>query len=267
MPIICVHALHSGSGSTTLTANIARTLRNLGCKVLMVSLSSKDDLLQYFSFKASSVYGCAVSDREFPDWTPYVYKVSPNLFLLPHGKATTSQQNEFKYNLYHNDDFIVSGLGTLLNHPELIIVFDIDSTYNYPFRALEKLADIHITPFLTEVSALKQLNIKNTHVSSEETDSLKQKQYFVFNKYNPQNEMSNNINIFMHSYLQGKLLGIIHNDSSVMESAKLRVAITDYNPASAAACDISEITIKLATIAKINFNSNVMNFSCYDSII
>jgi cellulose synthase operon protein YhjQ len=252
MPLVCICSPKGGVGKTTVTANLAYALARSGSRVVVVDFDMQNALRLHFGVPISDNRGfCAQSDT-LSDWSQFLLKAGPNLFVLPYGEVTNEEQGRFDDNLLTDPQFIQRGLSAVLKTPNMIVIADMPPGRNAALQAMQTAADMRIVVLLADTASLSLLPNIEQHKFMNAPANAAAGEYYIVNQSDMRRALSRDVTNFFEQRLQSKLLGTIHRDECVPEANASQRAIMDISPVSAAAFDIEQINKKVAMILGIS---------------
>ena len=254
MPLITVYSPKGGVGKTTITANLCYSFASIGMKVLAIDFDVQNSLRLHFGVPLTDTHGYVAKSEESSIWSEHALSYKNNIFVLPYGQVTENQRQQFEYRLQHDELFLNRGLQALLNHPGLMIVADLPTGPSAAYKALTSISDLCLVPLLADTASMALLPSAENEIQTNNSV----KQYFLLNQADYKKKVSRDVISFMENRLDDKLLGLIHRDESVVEANASQKAISEFNPASAAAFDIEVISKKITDILDVNVGDGAL---------
>ncbi|WP_337263878.1 MULTISPECIES: cellulose biosynthesis protein BcsQ [unclassified Serratia (in: enterobacteria)] len=248
MPLVCVCSPKGGVGKTTVAANLAYALARSGSKVLVVDFDTQNALRLHFGVPIADNRGFVAQSGALSDWSQFILKVGPNLFVLPCGEVTEDERLQFEDNLMNEPMFIQRGLSAVLKIPDMVVIADLPPGRNAALKAMESVADMRIVVLLADTASLSLLPLVEQHKFMNKPLNNKMGEYYVVNQSDMRRTLSRDVTLFFEQRLRDKLLGTIHRDECVPEANASQRAIMDISPVSAAAFDVDHISKKVAVI-------------------
>lgn len=248
MPLICVCSPKGGVGKTTLVANLAYRLARSGSKVLAIDFDVQNALRLHFAVPLSDGRGYVAKAIDSPDWSQSVLSAGSNTFVLPYGDTTPAQQAAFEERIAHDEHFLARGLGTLLNYPGLIVLADFPPGPGPALKAVSRMADLYLVPFLADTASLSLLPKVENGLLMGEPLRPDAEVRFVLNQVDSRRHINREVADVMEKRLGERLIGIVHRDESVVEANASQQSVFDFSPASAAAFDIELISKKVSSL-------------------
>lgn len=248
MPLVCICSPKGGVGKTTVTANLAYALARSGSKVVAVDFDFQNALRLHFGVPISDKRGFCAQSGTLSDWSQFVLKAGPNLFVLPYGEVTDEEQALFENSLLNDPLFIQRGLSTVLKLPNTVVIADIPPGRNAALHAMQAAADMRIVVLLADTASLSLLPGIEQHKFMTAPVNETVGEYYIVNQSDIRRTLSRDVTHFFEHRLQKKLLGTIHRDECVPEANASQRAIMDISPVSAAAFDIEHINKKIGSI-------------------
>ncbi|WON78078.1 cellulose biosynthesis protein BcsQ [Serratia sp. UGAL515B_01] len=248
MPLVCVCSPKGGVGKTTVTANLAYALARSGSKVLVVDFDPQNALRLHFGVPISDNRGFVAQSETLSDWSQFILKVGPNLFVLPYGEVTEEERLRFDDNLLNEPMFIQRGLSAVLKIPGMVVIADMPPGRNAAIQAMQVAADMRIMVLLADAASLSLLPGIEQHKYMSQSGDNGVGEYYIVNQSDMRRTLSRDVTHFLEQRLQNRLLGTIHRDECVPEANASQRAIMDISPVSAAAFDLDHISKKVAVI-------------------
>lgn len=249
MPVISICSPKGGVGKTTLAANLAHVFSQAGTRVIAVDFDPQNALRLYFGLPLSEDRGIISLFKQDPNisWVDGVINVGKNLFMLPFGRSNEEARRSLNATLLNNDYFGTVQASLLLN-PNVLVIADFPPGYSDALKAMASISDINIIPLSADASSVSLLQTLENDELIDEPLNKKLGYKVVINNIDNRIKLNREVQDFARANFGDKLLGTIHQDTSVTEAAAMQKAIGAFNPNSSAAFDIEIIAHKLASI-------------------
>lgn len=256
MPMICICSPQGGSGRTMLAANLASAYANRGNKVLLLDLNEQNALRLHFNLTLDDAHGFIPHAATTPDWGQYIVKVDTNLYLLPYGEASREQREAFQYLLSEKPETVRRSLSGITRHQGLVIIVDMPAGPHAALGALHELIDLHLVTLLADGIAPALLEKIEKRAFLGMPLNKNGQHYFVLNKIDPRYEMNHDIGVYLRQRIGERLLGEIHQDSSVPAALASQKSLRLYRPSSSALFDIDALEQQLSHLLNITVGNN-----------
>ncbi len=259
MPVISVCSPKGGVGKTTLAANLASVFSQAGTRVIAIDFDPQNALRLYFGIPLNDDSGLITIFNEDPasSWIDGVINTSQNLFVLPFGRSNAQMRSNLDTTLAQGDYF-TKCQAALFNNPDILVIADFAPGYSEALKAIAPVTDISIIPLVADASSVSLYETieNNELIDGPLNEHLGHR--IVLNCIDNRIKLNREVQDFAKSNFQGKLLGMVHQDTSVVEAAAMQKAIGAFNQSSSAAFDIEIIAHKIATLLGFDVKQDTM---------
>mgnify|MGYP002861223600 CR=1 FL=1 len=257
MPVISVCSPKGGVGKTTLAANLAYVFAHAGTKVITVDFDPQNSLRLYFGVPLSEDRGFITRIEDDVDWLSHTINVGKNLYTLPYGHSNAAQR-EYLNRRLQEPGFLRMQQSSIFANDDVLTIIDFPPGYSEALKAVVELSDLHIIPLLADAASISLFTQIENEELIEGPLNLRLGYRIVLNEIDNRIKLNREIQDFARENFGDKLLGTIHNDTSVIEAAALQQGIIDFNPNSSAGFDIEVIGRKVGTIMGFEVKQDTM---------
>lgn len=243
MPLICLSSPKGGVGKTTLTANLAFALQRLGHQTVVIDFDVQNALRLHFAIPLTEKRGFVSASLKQSDWLRMLLPTPSGIRVLPYGASTQAERVGFEERLRLDDNFLATGLKSLLEQPGLFVLADTPPGPSPALSALDKLADLRIIILLADAASVSLLpSIKRGEFL---TVSNPNGVGFIINQVDRRRRLNREVTEFLEGHLEAVMLGSVHRDEALAEALAAQQPVFTFEPSSAAAYDIDLIARKL----------------------
>lgn len=249
MPVISVCSPKGGVGKTTLAANLANVFSQAGTRVIAIDFDPQNALRLYFGIPLNEDRGLISLFAEDPgaSWVDGVVNVGQNLFVLPFGRSNTSMRKSL-------DEILIEGTyltqvqKALFDNPDVLVIADFAPGYSDALKAIADVTDISIIPLVADASSVSLYETLENDELIDGPLNYKLGYRIVLNCVDNRIKLNREVQDFARTNFKDKLLGMVHQDTSVVEAAAMQRSISAFNQNSSAAFDIEILAHKIASI-------------------
>lgn len=246
MPVVAFSSPKGGVGKTTLTANVAIALHQLGWGVLAIDFDVQNSLRLHFGVPLDDERGYVAAGDTPEDWPDIAMETESGVFLLPYGAATEEQRLRFERHLADDPDYLMRGLGAIIERPDWIVLADLPPGPVPALRALDRVGAVHIAVLLADATSLSLLPlIERGHFYGDKRPLV------VLNQVDPRRQLSRSITEFVTARIPDHLIAQIYRDEAVAEAIGWQRPVFEQAPASVGARDIKRLAEVLSSRLKI----------------
>lgn len=236
MPVVAFSSPKGGVGKTTLTANVAVALRQLGWGVLAIDFDVQNSLRLHFGMALDDPRGYVAAADKPEDWANLAIETASGVFLLPYGEVTDDQREHFEKRLADEPGYLARGFGPLLDRPDWVVLADLPPGPVPALHALDRVGVHHVAVLLADATSLSLLPlIEKGHFYSGHQPLL------VLNQVDPRRQLGRMVGDFVATRVPDHLLGQVYRDEAVAEAVGWQRSIFEQAPASVGARDIRRL--------------------------
>lgn len=236
---VVVQGVKGGVGNSTVTANLAVSLKKIGHDVVAFDLCKNNDLRLHFGMgldRCDGLHQGLISDKP---WIDSAFEDRNSVVFFPFGKIKQSDlfllnslPPNYINNILDQIDFESEETIVLIDYPAYISLKDTPLSLKY---------DLKINVGTCEVSSYSTFTSLAKHFT--DTDM------YIFNRYNPERKLESDIRTLISSeFNQSKLLGVIFEDEFVHQALAQNTTIVDLNEYTKSSKDFYHIAMKLSSM-------------------
>lgn len=246
MPVLAFSSPKGGVGKTTLTANVAVALHQLGWGVVVIDFDVQNGLRLHFGMALDDERGYVAAAEQPEEWPNLAMPTASGVFLLPYGGVTEEQRLRFERHLADDPDYLARGLGSILARPDWVVLADLPPGPVPALRGLGRIGAIHVAVLLADATSLSLLPlIERGHFYGD------QRPLVVLNQVDPRRQLSRTIAEFVSARIPDHLIGEIYRDEAVAEAIGWQRSVFEQAPASVGARDIRRLAETLSARLKL----------------
>lgn len=238
MNVISVVSAKGGVGKTTIAANLAVALHELGHPVLAVDLDPQNSLRFHFSFEAGAgrglVHGQDTRLKDLIQPTPI------GVALIPYGQFDESQRLTFESLLARQPDWLAQQLHELSLADDAVVILDTPpgaSVYMTQALTAATFALAVVLPDAGSYVTLPQLK------GLFETYCIGRPGFrdfgMVINQVDQSKKLNSDVTSMVRATLGERVIGRIHEDQSITEALAFGQTVLQYAPLSEGAADVN----------------------------
>ena len=259
MPVISVCSPKGGVGKTTLAANLAHVFSQAGTRVIAIDFDPQNALRLYFGIPLNEDRGLISLFAEDPtaSWVEGVVNVGQNLFVLPYGRSNSELRKALD-SKFIEGNYFSQFQSALFHNPDVLVIADFAPGYSDALKAIAPVTDLSVIPLVADASSVSLYETleNNELIDAPLNDKLGYR--IVLNCVDNRVRLNREVQDFAHANFKDKLLGTIHQDTSVVEAAAMQRSIAAFNQSSSAAFDIEIVAHKIASLLGFDVKQDTM---------
>lgn len=241
MPIVAFSSPKGGVGKTTLAANVAIALHDLGWGVVAMDFDVQNSLRLHFGIELSDGRGYVAAHDQPAEWPNLALPTDSGVFVLPYGQATEQERILFERHLMDEPDYLQRGLGPILERPDWVVLADLPPGPAPALRALDNVGALHISVLLADATSLSLLPlIERGHFYGDKRPLV------IVNQVDPRRRLSRMVTDFISGRIPESLLGQVYRDEGAAEAIGWQRSVFEQAPSGVAARDIRAVAERLS---------------------
>jgi len=239
MNVLSVVSAKGGVGKSTVAANLAVALHDLGHPVLAIDLDPQNGLRFHFSFEVGSGNGLSSSGGDASALSGLAEITPSGVALIPYGQCDEAQRLGFEAGLVHRPAWLSDALGNMSLADNAIVVIDTPpgpSVYMTQALTAASLAIAVTLPDAGSYVTLPQLR------SLFESYCLGRPEFrgygFIVNQVDQGRQLSRDVATMLRASFGDRIIGRIHQDQAISEALAFGQSVFQYAPHSEGARDV-----------------------------
>ena len=239
MNVLSVVSAKGGVGKSTVAANLAVALHDLGHPVLAVDLDPQNGLRFHFSFEVGSGNGLSSSGGDASALSRLAEMTPSGVALIPYGQCDEARRLSFEAELVHRPSWLSEALNGMNLADNAIVVLDTPpgpSVYMTQALTAASLAIAVTLPDAGSYVTLPQLR------SLFESYCLGRPEFrdygFIVNQVDQGRQLSRDVATMLRASFGDRIIGRIHQDQAISEALAFGQSVFQYAPHSEGARDV-----------------------------
>ncbi|MDD3444760.1 MAG: cellulose synthase operon protein YhjQ/BcsQ [Zavarzinia sp.] len=245
MPVVAFSSPKGGVGKTTLAANVAVAMHQLGWGVVAMDFDVQNSLRLHFGMALSDGRGYVAAQDRPEDWPNMALQTPSGVFILPYGKASDQERLQFESHLIHDEDYLRRGLGPILDRDDWVVIADLAPGPVPALQALGRVGALQVAVLLADATSLSLLPVIEQGRFYGDTRPL-----VVVNQVDPRRRLSRTVTDFVAERIPDHLLGQVYRDEGAAEAIGWQRSVFEHAPNGVAARDIRAIAERLSARLK-----------------
>ncbi len=252
LPLIFFGSPKGGVGKTTVAANVAAGLAQLGFAVTVIDLDPQNALRLHFGVPLQDAAGFAwslVNPYAAPPWHSFLRPSQWGIKLLPFGEVDTVTALAVADALSQHPDRLTQIFQALLADPRQMLLVDSPPGPSSALSAALPYVDLLVCVLLADAisaSLLPSIEAGRAFGPGTQAGTDGGRIRYVLNQFEPASRLSRATAEAIRPYLGNRLLGEIRRDEFVAEAAASQCPLPFFAPACMAAADIANISRSIA---------------------
>ena len=241
-----------GVGKTTVAANVAAALAQLGFGVTVIDLDPQNALRLHFGIPLQDTGGFAWSLAQpwaAPPWQSCYRQTQWGVGLLPFGQMDTVGAMTVSDALAQYPERLTGILQALQNDPSHIVVIDSPPGPSPALSAALPFVDMLVCVLLADAisaSLIPSIDAGRAFGPGTQLGQEGGRIRYVLNQFDTNSRLSRATAEAIRPYLGQRLLGEVRRDEFVAEAAANQCPLPFFAPQSGSASDIFQITQGIA---------------------
>ena len=244
MRVLCIQGIHSSAGTSTVVANTARTLKELGQDVLVFDLNPNNLLRLHFNMDWQNPAGWALNMSKKKSWFTASFECEQGIRFIPFGQIDYKKLQSFSI----VKNWLSDQLTYLNLSSETWVILNVSSELNALSTQALKSGDIIIRVIEPDINSLSQVidSIQSSYIY--DNDSLADKVFYLINKLATTSQLDYDVALVLKKLLLEKIIPVnIHFDENIKEALANKTTVTVHAPESPATDEFKAFAIWLTT--------------------
>ncbi len=239
MNVLSVVSAKGGVGKSTVAANLAVALHDLGHPVLAVDLDPQNGLRFHFSFEVAAGNGLSSSAGDAGALAGLAEMTPSGVALVPYGQCDEAQRLAFEGQLAHRPAWLADALSSLNLADNAIVVIDTPPGPSVYMTQALTAASLAIAVTLPDAGSYVTLPQMRSLFESYCVGRPAFLDYgFVVNQVDQGRQLSRDVATMLRASFGDRIVGRIHQDQAISEALAFGQSVFQYAPHSEGARDI-----------------------------
>ncbi len=253
LPLIFFGSPKGGVGKTTVAANVAAALAQLGFQVTVIDVDPQNALRLHFGVPLQDAAGFAwslVNPYDSPPWHSFLRQSQWGINILPFGEMDTVAALAVADALARHPERLTQIFQALLADPRQMVLVDSPPGPSAALSAALPYVDLLVCVLLADAisaSLLPSIEAGRAFGPGTQAGTDGGRIRYVLNQFDPASRLSRATAEAIRPYLGNRLLGEIRRDECVAEAAASQCPVPFFASACIAAADIASIARSIAT--------------------
>jgi cellulose synthase operon protein YhjQ len=252
LPLIFFGSPKGGVGKTTVAANVAAGLAQLGFAVTVIDLDPQNALRLHFGVPLQDAAGFAwslVNPYASAPWHSFLRQSQWGINILPFGEMDTVAALAVADALGKHPERLTQIFQAMLNDPRQMLLVDSPPGPSSALSAALPYVDLLVCVLLADAisaSLLPSIEAGRAFGPGTQAGADGGRIRYVLNQFEPGSRLSRATAEAIRPYLGNRLLGEIRRDECVAEAAASQCPVPFFAPSCIAAADIAGISRNIA---------------------
>lgn len=240
MIILPIVSAKGGVGKTTVTANLAAGLTQLGYTVLVLDLDPQNALRLHFTMDIADAAGIGPATLAGQDWTDVAQNDPNGVVYLPYGRLSEHRRIQFEEIVTRRTDWLKEGLQSFAGSRQIVLIDTPPGPSAYLPHALRN-AHWVIAVLLAQAGAYATLPAMISLIEEYcSRDNGFRGAHYIINRFNASHQLDVDVRDAVRAMVGGNMAPYeIHEDETVHEALASRRMVHDYDQHCRATYDIA----------------------------
>jgi len=235
--VLSIVSAKGGVGKSTVAANLAAALHELGHPALAIDLDPQNGLRFHFSFEAGSAPGLVSADAS--NFGELIEMTPSGVALLSYGECTETQRRDFEGRLIDNPRWLVERLNQLSMPDNAVVVLDTPPGPSVYMTQALTAATVALTVVLPDAGSYVTLPQMKSLFDTYCIGRSEFRDYgVVVNQSDQSRALSRDVLSMLRASFGERIVGRIHQDQSISEALAWGQSVLQYAPFSEGASDL-----------------------------
>jgi cellulose synthase operon protein YhjQ len=240
MIILPIVSAKGGVGKTTVTANLAAGLTQIGHTVLVLDLDPQNALRLHFAMDIADNAGIGPATLVGQDWADVAQNDKDGVLYLPYGRLSERQRIRFEAILAQQSDWLTRGLQSFSGSRQIVLIDTPPGPSAYLPHALRNAHWVLVVLLAqagTYATLPSMISLMEEYCSK---DNGFRGAYHIINRFNASRRLDMDVRDAMRAMIGGDMASCeIHEDETVHEALASRQLVHNYDQHCRASHDIA----------------------------
>lgn len=240
---VSVVSLKGGVGKTTIVANMAAALAQLGNRVLAVDLDPQNSVRLHLGVEPDEVAGIAYQTLSQKEWRDVLYHTVYGVDVLPFGELSPAEHDALAQSVRGQPDWLQDGLQNTAASSYSVLLMDTPSTSSPFLEHALRWANVVLVAMLADAASFALVASIQSQIEKYcAINSHFKGSYYFLNQLDVRRQLDRDIHDLCEQLFARSFLDIgIHNDAAVREALAQQRPLLDYAANAQAAHDIQHL--------------------------
>lgn len=238
MKVIAVISAKGGVGKTTVCANLAVALSDLGQAVMAVDLDPQNALRLHLGVMPEEHVGMAAVEGRYDDLRPACLELPSRVVMLPYGDVSEPEREAFEARLAAEPDWLLNELKKLQLAEDAIVIIDTPPGPSVYLRQALSAANLALVVTLADAASFATIPLIESLVA---TYAASRPDFvghaYAINQVNRTRQLAKDVILTMQGMLGERVVAMLHQDTSVGEALAYHKTVVEYDPHCQATAD------------------------------
>lgn len=243
MRLLTVISPKGGVGKTTVTANLATALAQLGANVTILDLDPQNALRLHFGMAHDDPEGIAGIAQIAQSWRKVMFESAYKVKFLPYGNVDEQQRLNFEHIIKTEPDWLFRQLSGLALADDSIVMIDTPpgpSLYLQRVLELVHLALVVLKPDAASYSTIPAMENLVQFYCAHRQDFLGYS--YLLNQMDATKQLSRDVYSMLKNNLEQHFVPVtIHRDEAVSEALACQMPVAFYSQHCSATHDVRQV--------------------------
>lgn len=247
--IIAVVSAKGGVGKTSICANLSAGMTRLGHTVLAIDLDPQNSLRLHFGISPMHIEGMAPASLVSGEWRESISAGRFGGYVLPFGQINEDERLDFEQLLRDEPNYLRLKIEQLDLPANAVVILDTPpgpSVYLMQALSTANVTIIVVLPDAASYSTIPMIISLIKKYCIGRSDFIDY--FYLINQIDRSRQLASDVSDVISLQMQGKRLGVIHQDQSIPEGLACNVDVMNYDPNSRGAHDFEKCTQALENI-------------------
>ena len=238
MKIIAIVSAKGGVGKTSISANLSAALVRIGHTVLAVDLDPQNSLRLHFGVSPHHIGGLARATLAGTEWREAILPGLTGGYVLPYGQVNEDDRQDFERMLREEPELLLRQLESLDLPRDALVVLDTPPGPSVYLKQALSAANVTVIEVLADAASYATIPMIVGLIENYCTKRADFIDYFyLVNQVDRSRQLASDVTDVINMQLEGRRLGMIHQDQSVPEGLACSQDVLSYDPHSRGAHD------------------------------
>lgn len=248
--VIAVLSPKGGVGKTTVAANLATELAQVGKRVYLVDLDSQNAARLCFRTDFCDPVGHAPGARTGAAWSDCCRGTELGVICVPFGIVGEHERECYERTVASDPHWLSRGLASLHAPDDALFVIDTPPGGSVFLPQVLSNAGVLLSVLLADAASFATLPTMERWLSDfRDRAPARQRSFYLVNRIDDSRPLPRDVHAAMREQLGYRMLGgVIHFDGAVEEALASQLPVAAYDPKARAARDFRELAAWLMSI-------------------